>query len=181
MFFLDANGSCPCMVCGGTLTVSSTSGFPFNPTVTKRRKSWPQILDHKFGCFQHFLDHFCRNFIFYKTFHGWNSGRGKKFSLHRNVWTNFGANPSSYSGCTKGSFLVVKQVGHKANPHLPTVLSFIMRGVTLPLLSAFKVWMGTTLSLENASFNTSTMSVRTVNRQDKIPKVIRNVLTVQTT
>ena len=47
LFFLDANGSCPCMVCGGTLTVSSTSGLIFNPTVTQRRKSWPQILDLK--------------------------------------------------------------------------------------------------------------------------------------
>jgi hypothetical protein len=50
-----------------------------------------------------------------------------------------GAYPSSYSACTKGSFLVVKQVGHKADINIPTVSSFIMSGVTPPLLNAFKV------------------------------------------
>lgn len=139
LFFLDANGSCTCMVCGGTLRVASTSGLLFSPTVTQRRKSWPQILDLKCGCFQHFLGHFSRNFIFYKPVYGWNSGKGKKFFLHRNVQTNSGAYPSSYSACTKGPFLVVKQAGHEADLHLPKVSIFVMRGVTLPLLCALKV------------------------------------------
>lgn len=130
LFFPDANGSCPCRVCGGTLAISSTSSLPFNPTMTQRRKPWPQILDHKCGCFQHFLDHFCRNFIFYKTFHGYNSGRGKNFFLHRNVQINSGAYPPSYSACTKDSFLVVKQLGHNVDLHLPTVSNVITSGVT---------------------------------------------------